>query len=271
MFRNYPLTWLFILATACVDLAIFAGPSATTERDEVLRFCLLNFGFPAQLSVLSIWAVMSRLNRLAKGAVLTFLLGVLLLLASATLETLNIRREFIAVSLLQSLVILGGAWVLKWCGYQAELDCVTSPSPEPFRISLVEVFGWSLVVALWSFAARHADFSIVAEYDWWLWFSCATLVPLAMIPAFLAKLQTGTRMLRLMVVYLLALLFYGLARKFFPGELQAWIFTMAVTQIAYLTAWWAVMRMDQVLRERRAVSANSRAKLAIYDPHEGGE
>ena len=41
---------------------------------------------------------------------------------------------------------------------------------------------------------------------------------------------------------------------------------MGITQITYIAAWWAVMRMDEVMAERLAVSAASRVELALYDP-----
>lgn len=279
MFRTRPLTWLFIIATLCVDLALIVGASINSgvRVSEGLAFFVYNYGLPAQISVLAIWAVLSRVHRLTKGAWLTLAGGMLLILTWWVIES-EYRGELIAFCFMQLSIVLAGCVILKKLGWASELSEPVGDERKKFQFSLVEIFGWSIVVAFWAFAVRYADFSIFAvrfaNFDllyqelWWIWLMCAVLIPLALVLVFFKPLPPGTRLLRLMVAYLFALLLYGVARLYDRGPLPSWAFAMAITQITYITAWWAVMRMDEVMGERRAVTNASRESLAIYNPKE---
>ena len=77
-----------------------------------------------------------------------------------------------------------------WCpGGTADFATSTDPQPlkmhrmgeddrpwkaRPWQFSLVELFGWTCVVALWAFAIHHAD---LAHY-WWYWLAGMVVGPL---------------------------------------------------------------------------------------------
>ncbi len=267
MLRSRPLTWLFILATLCVDLALILGArrNGAIQASEGLAFFVYNYGLPAQISVLAIWAVLSRVHRLVKAAWVTLAGGLLLLMTWWVIESAY-RGELVAFCFLQlSLVLLGCILWLK-LGWISLLSETTDEVQEKFQFSLVEIFGWTIIVAFWAFALRFADFRIITQDLWWIWLGCAVLIPLCIVLVFFKQLLPGTRLLRLMVAYLFALVLYGIARIYDKGPLPSWAFAMAITQITYITAWWAVMRMDAVMVERKEVTAASRERLAIFDP-----
>ena len=270
MLHPRPLTWLFIIATLCVDLALILGSRGGSQiqaTSEGLAFFVYNYGLPAQISALAIWAILSRVHRLAKAAWVTLAGGMLLSMTWMVIQS-EYRGELVAFCFLQLTLLLLGCAVLKKLGWIASLSEPLADEKGKFQFSLIEIFGWSIIIAFWSFAVRFADFGIVTQTDWWIWLLCAVLIPLVLAFAFFKTLQPGTRLLRLMVAYLFTLLLYGVARIYDQGPLPSWAFAMAITQITYITAWWAVMRMDDVMAERRAVTNASREALAIYDPKE---
>jgi hypothetical protein len=72
----------------------------------------------------------------------------------------------------------------------------------------------------------------------------------------------------LLAADLFTLIAYAIGKRFMDGPMPLWALSMAVTQITYISAWWAVVRTDEVMQERRAVTADDRTKLAIFDPQE---
>ncbi|TWU29520.1 hypothetical protein [Bythopirellula polymerisocia] len=273
MFYPRPLTWLFIIATLCVDLALVLGSSGGSRiqgSSEGLAFFVYNYGLPAQISALAIWAVLSRVHRLAKAAWVTLAGGMLLVMTWLVIYS-EYRSELVAYCFLQLMLVLVGCFFLEKFGWIAKLSEPMTDEKSRFQFSLVEIFGWTIIVAFWAFAVRFADFAIVTQKTWWIWLLWAALIPLVLAFAFFKPLQPGTRLLRLMVAYLFALLLFGIARIYDQGPLPSWAFAMAITQITYITAWWAVMRMDEVMGERRAVTTASREALSIYDPTKSEE
>ena len=169
-----PLTWLFVLATICVDLALVLGASGDQRipASEGLAFFIYNYGLPAQMSALAIWAVLSPVHRLTKGAWLTLAGGLLLGMTWWVIES-QYRGELVAFCFLQLVFVLVGVGVLRWLGWVAPLAAPSSDPSERFQFSLVEMFGWSIIVAFWSFAVRFADFAILQDGMWWIWLAWA--------------------------------------------------------------------------------------------------
>jgi len=101
-----------------------------------------------------------------------------------------------------------------------------------------------------------------------VWIVAASLAPLLLVPVLFGRVSTGWRLLGFLGVYIVTFAAYGVSAKWMDGPLPLWAFSMAITQITYISAWWAVVRMDEVMQERRAVIASSEQKLALYDPQE---
>jgi hypothetical protein len=260
---NYPLTWLFIIATVCVDAAVLFSSSAgsVSAAETGLRFYVWNYAIPAQFSCLAVWAIFGSSDRLTKAAWITLACGLLLALTWYTVEP-SFRVETISFSFIQFFVVLVGVGFLRAVGLGRHL----AETAEPFRFSLVEMFGWSMVVALWAFALRFAGVNFIIDAYWWVWIVTASIAPLVITPILFANLSLGSRPFALLAVYLFTLIVYALGKRFMDGPMPLWALSMALTQITYISAWWAVVRIDEAMQERRAVTAASIEKLKVFDP-----
>lgn len=265
MLRKYPLTTLFIIATICVDVVILF----TDDRGSALledsgpRFYLYNFALPAQFSTLAIWTVIGSSQLLVRAAWVTLAFGCLLQL-TWVVEAPDWSSDHTACNFIQFITVLCGTALLRWCGLSKPTN---AKSPEPIRFSLIELFGWTMIVALWAFALRYAlgEWFIVDAYLI-VWIVVASISPMLLVPVLFSQLSTVWRLLWLTILYLMALVAYIVGSNFMDGPMPLWAFTMAVTQITYISAWWAVMRMDEAMQERQAVSEASREKLKVFEP-----
>lgn len=264
MLRRYPITTLFIIATICVDVALVV----TANRQDLLNsdsgwpFFLWNFLIPSQISVLALWSVFGKTHRLTKAAAVT-LAGGILILAHGLLFESQLFNEATVFNLFQIIIIVVGALVVRLCG----IGSFTSENDKGFQFSLVEMFGWSMIVALWAFAFRSALANFPVDGYTAIWMVAATLPPLLVAPVLFGKLSAVARLVSVMAVYLVMFLVYWIVDQRLPGEqIVLWGFGMAVTQISYISACWAVMRMDEAMQERQAISEASREKLKVFEP-----
>lgn len=262
--RNYPLTWLFIIATVCVDVAVLFTTDwgSVSSADTGLRFYVWNYAIPAQFSCLAVWAIYGKTQRLAKAAWITLACGLLLALTWYTVEPM-FRVETISFNFIQFFVVLAGVGLQRAGGIGKHSP---TEANELVRFSLVEIFGWTMIVALWAFALRFAGVNFIVDAYWWVWLVAAALAPLLVAPILFANLSLGARPFALLTLYLTTLIAYAIGRRFMDGPLPLWALSMALTQITYISAWWAVVRTDEVMQERRAVTEDAREKLAVYQP-----
>jgi hypothetical protein len=264
MLRKYPLTTLFILATICVDVALVASSSRQDllNSDSGWPFYLWNFLIPSQISVLALWSVFGKTHRLTKAATVTLAGGVITLVHWLLFEE-RLFNEATVFNLFQIIVVVIGALGFRLCGV-GQSDSETDSG---FQFSLVEMFGWSMIVALWAFAFRSALANFPVDGYTVIWMVAATVAPLLIAPVLFGRLSTTARLVGLISAYLSAFMIYRLVEQQLPGEqIVLWAFGMAVTQITYISAWWAVTRMDEAMQERQAVSDASREKLKVFEP-----
>jgi hypothetical protein len=263
MFRKYPLTTLFIVATVCVDVALVVS----TKQQDLLersgwKFYLWNFLVPSQISMLALWSVFGKTHRLTKAAAVT-LAGGSLILAHWMLFEVQLFNEATVFNLFQIIIVVIGALVFRLCGISSS----TSENDKRFQFSLVEMFGWSMIVALWVFAFRSALANFPVDGYTAIWMLAATVPPLLIAPVLFGKLSAIARVVGVMATYLAVFFVYWIVDQRLPGEqIVLWAFGMAITQISYISAWWAVMRMDEAMQERQAISEASREKLRVFEP-----
>jgi hypothetical protein len=264
MLRKYPLTTLFIIATMCVDLAVMlsAKPGASSN-DETWSFYFWNMGMPAQVSILALWSVFGNTQRLTKASCATAAFAILLGLIWLKFQP-NFRGDIIAFSFIHFLAVLGGAACLRLGSVGKASRSATNAM---FRISLVEIFGWSLVAALWAFAIRYANENLLIDKYFMAWVSIAALIPILLVPVLFSAISTTWRLIALSTSFLFAIVSYLIIDHYIPDNpIALWALTMAITQITYISAWWAVMRMDEAMQERQAISEASREKLKVFEP-----
>lgn len=150
MFRERPLTWLFVVATICVDLVLFAGDWSN------LKVAVWNIGLLlGQSAALGIWAAVSERHRLERGAL--FVVGqiALTLIACFSRNDPELTKwgTIIGTNSIYGIATLTIALLLRI------ILQISLKSSTPVRFSLIELFGWTLVVSIASAVMRQASFS----------------------------------------------------------------------------------------------------------------
>jgi hypothetical protein len=264
MFRKWPLTTLFIIATICVDVAVLiSAKGGAPTLTSSWNFYFWSWFVPAQFCALALWSVFGKTHRLTKAAWTTLAFAILLTLIWIKFEPLS-YDEIIGFSFVHFIAVLTGAAFFKLCGVGKE---AASSTDNTFRISLVEIFGWSLIAALWAFGMRFVDEGLLIDKYFIAWFSIAAAIPVLLIPVLFSAISTTKRIVAFMCIISIAFIGYMLTEHYIPDNpISMWVLTMAVTQISYISAWWAVMRMDEAMQERQAITEASREKLKVFEP-----
>jgi hypothetical protein len=264
MLRKYPLTTLFIIATICVDKVIVLASvrNAVLHLESDWIFYAWNCLIPAQISTLVVWGVFGKSYRLTKAAVVTFVGAAIVLVHWMTLSEIYFN-ESMFVNLLQISGVLIGSLAFRVCG----LGKSTNNDQQPLRFSLIEMFGWSMIVALWAFAFRSSAARFPVDDFTVIWTVATIAAPLSVIPALYGSMSSTRRLAAFLGSYAMVLVVGGAAYNYYGNEpINTWAFIMTITQITYIAAWWAVMRMDEAMQERQAVSDASREKLKVFEP-----
>jgi hypothetical protein len=271
--RNYPLTWLFIIATVCVDSILYFNTwrGVYPVMDDGISFFLLNFALPAQVSTLGIWAVLSQIDRLTRFAWLTSAMAMMFILVWVSIGDERWSDPVKGYMVMHISILVVGTYVLRLSGLVNQFSIVARQHNNAFHFSLIELFGWTIIVSIWAFMIRFADFGldVPSDYDWLYWLVCSAVIPLTLVPSLERSLRPVRRITIISMALLAGALLYIFGRNFFPPPLPEWTLILSITQITYISAWWAVVRMDEVMQERRAVTDGARAKLAIFDPQDG--
>ena len=256
-FRDQPLTWLFIGATISVDLVMILPmlfPSAML--DDYFPKLIITIGVPMQLSLVAIWAATSDRYRLMRGAVLTA--AVYAAIFVAKLFSLS-RQEAAPYFLIPILAIWGVTLAMRLLGWlpgwssRCSTERVTAPSvweptrsavgsldvsetigkPETWRFPVVELFGWSCMVALWAYALHLA----ILKPQWTWWLARAVMVPSLMVVLLGGP---GSCYLRSGCVGLVIGMMLFMQRTYGVGVLTVFYLIPAT----YLALWYAVCRLD---------------------------
>jgi hypothetical protein len=177
-------------------------------------------------------------------------------------------NEATVFNLVQIMVVVIGSLGFRLCGVGSS----PSETGRAFQFSLVEMFGWSMIVALWAFAFRSILTNFPVDRFTAIWMVAATVPPLFVGLVLFGKLSTKTRLPGILAAYVIAfviyrfVVFWNAFHKLPCEQIVLWAFGMAVTQISFISAWWAVMRMDEAMQERQAISDASREKLKVFEP-----
>ncbi len=148
-----PLVWLFVAASAVLDFVLWRTPGRPYTADGVLTGLVLG-----QVGVLATWAAFSRGHRLGRAGVLVAVTAGLAVWTGS--EAPMGRGVWLAVLAVYAGFVAGVAAVVDAVATRAERAPGTG---EGFRLPLMELFGWTIVAAVVSFAARHMDFGPVLK------------------------------------------------------------------------------------------------------------
>ncbi len=142
MFRDRPLTWLFILATVVVDLTMFFGGGGA----------IFNGILVGQVAATAIWAAIGHSHRLTRGSLLVVTVGVL-----AILPVNGIYENVLTFMASYALVIVATSSVVVWLRNRILVRLNGDREKAPLKVPLIEFFGWTIVVAVASFGARYIE------------------------------------------------------------------------------------------------------------------
>jgi hypothetical protein len=153
MFRERPLTWLFILATVVVDLALNFG-----ERSDFIfpvRTAVHGGFIWGQVAAVAIWAAIGQSHRLTRGSLLVVAIGTLAIVPGY----LNVRSysNTLTIMAAYALIVVAASLVVIWLRTQVRIKFDGDREQSPLKIPLIEFFGWTIVVAIASFGARYMN------------------------------------------------------------------------------------------------------------------
>ena len=158
-FRQRPLTWLFWIATACLDVAALATTHEATLPNAIAL---------GQLFVASGWLIIGRAHRLVRAGIFVATLWALTLPDFivprlrgghyADLVWPHVSATYIAMA------VATAAWTWCWLAMARVTSWRLPPSPRfAWQFPLAEIFGWMIIVAVGSVGVRLADFSLLNE------------------------------------------------------------------------------------------------------------
>ncbi len=259
MFRDRPLTLLFVVATILVDIVLLVcGVEWGWESDEIVVSFLLG-----QVATLGCWVAVGNRHRLERGAV--FLIGIVALTA-ITCWSLNGGLEdwqdpFLLFFVYGSLNTLF-AMLWKLCFRRLSVK----ESTAEFRYSLMELFGWTVVVAIASALLRQASFSdLIRDLP-----LLALLVSVAAVPTVLSVLFACEQKYRSYVPKIAVMVAIGgfiTAYNLFPDSELVMVFAGS---LVHTVTWIVVVRLDvlsPVHTVPQTLSDDQMSPPRLYDPH----
>lgn len=228
-FRDWPVCWLFLLATATADVAMLSGSTDTPWRIGLVV---------GQMLLLGLWVVYSPTHRLLRGAFFVAGLGGLSWLAVVVIEPFFWQRWSVMIGVtaaIQGTVAAAGA-ATAWAGRFAPGQKATSVPSERLQYPLIEIFGWTIVVASASVLLRGAPMEQLMSSD----FASFWLTGCLVVGVWGALLHDYRRWPRRVVVPTalgLPLLFWLVWRDTFGGEATV-MFAAQLYLATYLFCRW---------------------------------
>jgi hypothetical protein len=165
-FRQRPLTWLFAIATLCVDaMIIFLSfqPRGALFNGATAGLLM------GQCWALGAWLVLGHAHRLVRGIIVVLSVAAInAVRATAAYRawgdfklSWTFELEWYAVS---AAVSAGAAWIAVLFVGRNQLG-VDSPLDDRFHFPLVELFGWTIVVAVASWIFGAVVYEYLIEYS----------------------------------------------------------------------------------------------------------
>jgi len=157
MFRDRPLIWLFIAATIAVDLVLMV-----VESDQGFISSMKIGLVLGQLAALAIWSVRGQMNRLGRISCLLLVTALLTYLIDAIPD---LKPNWLAFNSGYVAWIISVALIGDFVRFLLRKKTGVDRPANPWQVPLIEFFGWTTVVAIISFGARHMDFAFFRQKD----------------------------------------------------------------------------------------------------------
>ncbi|HEX6960704.1 MAG TPA: hypothetical protein VF175_02470, partial [Lacipirellula sp.] len=188
-FRQRPLVWLFLIATACVDLIL--ATHSKSEQHDALEGPLLGV-FIGQIWLAGAWLVLGEAHRLARGAGFVLAMLGLTTIIAMSQDGLSMSAADWGESL-PAITVMGAAAALAAGGASFTLRAVSQSDRHGsggVRFPIVELFGWTIVVAVASWASTAGEFSKLLRVPQSFIFAVSSSIT-AGVAAALATAQRG--------------------------------------------------------------------------------
>ena len=239
-FRQRPVTYLFLGTTSALIPALEASKSYLVAQGLAIGLIMVS----------GAWLVFGSTHRLARGAVFVGATAGLAALAMASQRGLTMnswQRALPKVFVVQIVVAVAAGLALL--AIQRFRRPTESSKPVSLRYPVVEVFGWTVVVALASLLLRNADFLPLFQ-QWrsiiWLLGCCLA----GTIAAALHRPDAGIE--RIKVVFVVALPFLA-GCVIAPGEPDRYDFIQLTVATGYLVAYCLCRSLDEALKHSAEV------------------
>jgi hypothetical protein len=261
-FRQRPLSWLFLIATICVDLV-----AVTVDDEEELWILAMLFG---QSFVVGGWLALGQSHRLLRGG--GFVAGVLalaLLAAVGFFEPLIFTFQTAWAQSIGAVAILAGAAAVMSWGWDALLRRLPQQRHESgaaarWQFPVAELFGWTIIVAVASAFMRLATFSEVGTNPAEM---VSTLVFALIAALLMALFYAGRRSISASGIVAAAaavVTMFVLMPSFVPG-FDRELATVIAGSYVYVILWVLVGQLDARIAKRqieRNHSINSSGDVA---------
>ncbi len=242
MLRRNPLTILLLIATIVVDI-VFVTVRLPGGLDKRALFAGLLFG---QMAACAIWAARgSSGHRLGRGSLLV-IAACLIGLASGGSALLG-RYQWLAILVGYTLTVYGATVLLAFAQKYTSQKSEDSPAEPTWQVSIIELFGWTILVAIASFAARSMEFGFI-RLDNHIIEKVVLLLALPLTLATFIRKDLGDlsqgKAATIVLVVLTVVIAY-LLRTRDPNIALPLIFG----QGGYLVLWFLVLGMDRLVRQ----------------------
>jgi hypothetical protein len=246
-FRSWPLTWLFFLAALSVAVA-----HGLRDDNSLVMIAILT----GQVFVVAGWAAAGKSHRLARGGLLVVApLASALSVASFEGSPSGIPEVLAGMMILCAVVFLTTYLCLFL--HRAAIAQVESSDASLWRFSIVEVLGWTAVVAIASFTASKAHLPPL-EHIYGVWqIALSAVVAGVLVGLFLAPPPRHDRTSLALAIGIVGAYFLGVNWiEDFDSEDAI---SMGGT-FSYVALWTLVVRLDEhAASSAREISASPEA------------
>lgn len=253
MFRGRPLHWLFLLASIAIDLAMYFGGKGLIFEGLIV----------GQVAALGIWAALGQAYRLTRGSLLVVGIAILALLPGyRSLYTYPRNLTFMGA---YALAVVITSLLVAWLRKRVRVRFAGEAEQSPLKVPLIEFFGWTIIVAVASFGARHMDLDALHRVTQQLpvYLLTYAIVPLALIlfDSRFRPLHLAKALLFLCGVYWIGAYFLGRG---------PWYSLKMTTVAAYLTAWMLVrsIEYDQIKTVTEESEQQEDESVKLFEPEQ---
>ncbi len=242
MIRERPLSWLFCIASIVVDLAFLAMAGRYVISEHVILAGLLL----GQTAILAIWAGTGGGHRLGRASVMVVATGLVALATGK--HALGNWKQWLAVLFGYTLSVYVAAVLISIRRTLAAQRADAHTPASRWQVPLIELFGWTIIVAIVSFAARSMAFDFIRPGD----HALEKIVAILATPILFAMcIKNDIRDLSRGLAFWIVLGILAAAALLHWRE--RWGVLLIATQTCTMVFWYMVLGLDHVMCEARAI------------------